>query len=136
MVHRQGDRIVTAVALLLILLSSCKVTKYIEVPIETHDTIVRIETLVDSVSRTDSVIVQMRGDTVYNERFRYIDRWRVKVDSIYVSKCDTITKIKEVEVEKKLTLKQRFILATGGWLWLLLIIVACIVIVIIVVRRR
>ena len=74
----------------------------------------------DSVFHRDSVYVRewVKGDTVhvyeYRDRIVYRDRWRdsiaVKVDSV------TVEKIKEVKVEKPLSVGQRTKIGLFWWL--------------------
>ena len=76
-----------------------------------------VETVrVDSVRLKDSVYVSERtvGDTVYvvKTRTQWRDRLQLRVDTVYRSQTDTITKVVEVVVEKKA--KRRKV-----WPWLL-----------------
>lgn len=75
----------------------------------------------DSIYRRDSIWVReyVKGDTIYLEKYRdrilYRDRWRdsivVRVDSVAVDR------VREVKVEKPLSLWKRVKL--GGFWWLL-----------------
>jgi hypothetical protein len=59
------------------------------------------QTLRDSiyVEYHDSIVLQTKGDTVTVERWHWRDRWRdrVKTDTIYKSKTDTVTEIRVTE---------------------------------------
>ncbi len=96
----------------------CGCSRRVYVPVETVrvDTLVKLAVRVDSVRLTDSVYVSERtvGDTVYvvKTRTRWRDRLQLRVDTVYRSKTDTITKVVEVVVEKKA--KRRKV-----WPWLL-----------------
>lgn len=103
-------------ALLVLLLSSCSRRVYVPVETVRVDTFVKTAVRVDSVRLTDSVYVSERtvGDTVYivKTRTRWRDRLQLRVDTVYRSQTDTITKVVEVVVEKKA--KRRKV-----WPWLL-----------------
>jgi len=92
-------------ALLVLLLSSCSRSVYVPVETVRVDTFVKTAVRVDSVRLTDSVYVSERtvGDTVYivKTRTRWRDRLQLRVDTVYRSQTDTITKVVEVVVEKK-----------------------------------
>lgn len=94
--------------MLLCIFSGCKTqeivrTEVVEVPristVEKHDTIR------DSISVKDSVIVQTKGDTIMRDRWRTETKWRDRVK--VVNTTDTVTQTIPVEtvkyVEKKLT---------------------------------
>ena len=102
---------------LCVLVASCS-PKVIESVVVQHDT-----TLVhhrDSVFHRDSIYVRewVKGDTIhhyeYRDRIIYKDRWR---DSI-VTKVDSfaVETIKEVQVEKPLSVWQRAKLGLFWWL--------------------
>ena len=106
--------LILAVCLLAV---SCS-QKIVERVVVQHDT-----TLVhhrDSVFHRDSIYVKewVKGDTVHHYEFRdrvvYRDRWRdgigVKVDSV------TVEKIREVKVEKPLSVWQRAKMGLFWWL--------------------
>jgi len=103
-------------AVLVLLLSSCSRRVYVPVETVRVDTFVKTAVRVDSVRLTDSVYVSERtvGDTVYvvKTRTQWRDRLQLRVDTVYRSKTDTLTKVVEVVVEKKA--KRRKV-----WPWLL-----------------
>ena len=92
-------------AVLVLLLSSCSRSVYVPVETVRVDTLVKLAVRVDSVRLTDSVYVSERtvGDTVYivKTRTQWRDRLQLRVDTVYRSQTDTITKVVEVVVEKK-----------------------------------
>ena len=92
-------------AVLVLLLSSCSRSVYVPVETVRVDTFVKTAVRVDSVRLTDSVYVSERtvGDTVYvvKTRTQWRDRLQLRVDTVYRSHTDTITKVVEVVVEKK-----------------------------------
>ena len=103
-------------AVLVLLLSSCSRSVYVPVETVRVDTFVKTAVRVDSVRLTDSVYVSERtvGDTVYvvKTRTQWRDRLQLRVDTVYRSQTDTLTKVVEVVVEKKA--KSRKV-----WPWLL-----------------
>jgi len=103
-------------AVLVLLLSSCSRSVYVPVETVRVDTFVKTAVRVDSVRLTDSVYVSERtvGDTVYivKTRTQWRDRLQLRVDTVYRSQTDTVTKVVEVVVEKKA--KRRKV-----WPWLL-----------------
>lgn len=104
-------------AALCVLLASCS-PKVIERVVVQHDTTTVHHR--DSVFHRDSIYVKewVKGDTVHHYEFRdrivYKDRWR---DSI-VTKVDSfaVETIKEVKVEKPLSVGQRAKLGLFWWL--------------------
>lgn len=104
------------VVLLVLLLSSCSRSVYVPVETVRVDTFVKTAVRVDSVRLTDSVYVSERtvGDTVYivKTRTQWRDRLQLRVDTVYRSQTDTITKVVEVVVEKKAKSRKM-------WPWLL-----------------
>ena len=103
-------------ALLVLLLSSCSRKVYVAVETVRVDTFLKTAVRVDSVRLTDSVYVSERtvGDTVYVVKMRtqWRDRLQLRVDTVYRSQTDTITKVVEVVVEKKAKRRKM-------WPWLL-----------------
>lgn len=109
------------IALCLLLLQGCR-TKLIYVLQESVRTeyIDRIRT--DSVYLHDSVIVKMKNDTVFFEKYRYLYKDRLVRDSVLIS--DSVRIPYPVEVEKeinRLSSFQSFQLWCGRILLLLLI---------------
>lgn len=115
--------------LLLLLLVSCKtryITQTVEVPV--IHTELRTDTLRDSIHVRDSVTIYTKGDTVYNEQVKVVEKWKEKVK--VVNTTDTVTQVVEkpfpiekpviVEVEKKLTAWQKTKMDAGGALMVLL----------------
>lgn len=102
--------------LLLVLLYGCSRRVYVPVETVRVDTLVKLAVRVDSVRLTDSTYVSERtvGDTVYivKTRTQWRDRLQLRVDTVYRSQTDTVTKVVEVVVEKKA--KRRKV-----WPWLL-----------------
>jgi hypothetical protein len=84
---------------------------------------VRVDTLQLSRNIRDSIYVQdsthvkevVRGDTVWLEvtRWKTRERERVRVDTVYRAKVDSVEKV--VVKERKLTAWERARLGFGGW---------------------
>lgn len=102
---------------------ACKSTKdIIPEPQHTHDTIIVERVKADTTIMFDSVYIDRAGDTVIQYKYKYIEKIRVKNDSIYIAKTDTITNV-VVKVEKlKPSWWQKFFYKSGRWLWLILLI--------------
>lgn len=89
------------------LLILCSCSKKIYVPVESVriDTLVKSAVRVDSVRLTDSVYVveKMQGDTFYitKTKTQWRDRLQLRIDTVYRSKSDTITKVVEVQAKRQ-----------------------------------
>ncbi len=68
------------------------------------------------VEKTDSVIIQTKGDTVFYDRWRtrYIDRIKadtlIKTDTTYISRIELVTKEKSLSWWQKIQIKGFWIL--------------------------
>ena len=98
--------------IIIFAVTACK-TKYIEVPRIHTEYIVRDSIRHDSISKIDSVYIRQIGDTIYIDKVHYLYRFLnlYKVDTI--QRADTLTIVKTVEVEKKLSMLDRAYLAIG-----------------------
>lgn len=85
--------------LVLLLLSGCASTKYVEVPVNRVKIEYRDRTFIDTLIRNDSTIIRERGDTVFLEKYKYL--YRIKEVRDTVSMTDTITVVQKVEVVKE-----------------------------------
>ena len=87
-------------SLMSAMLSSCRSSKGI---VETvlHDTIFSTHTSKDSVFIKDSVVIQefVKGDTIFVSKIKFLTKYneRIKLDTVYISKTDTV---KEVGVKE------------------------------------
>ena len=104
-------------------LSSCR-TQYI--PVETVKTEYRVRDSIrhDSVYRQDSVYVTVKGDTVYEYKYKYLYKYQ------YINRTDTLMKTDSIQipypVEKQLSKWQRFKLDFGGTAILIVIMIVII----------
>lgn len=97
--------------LLVMLLSSCSTTKTVtkEVPVTvekvTHDTLLQTRWRVDTVLERDSIVVTQQG----TDRWRTKYVLRVRTDTIFKSRVDTVPKVvtvtKETTTEVPMRLK-------------------------------
>lgn len=96
-------------AIIPLLLASCSTTKYVPVIEYRTDTIWQKQIVTDSVIIRDSTIIERRGDTVFFDRWHTRWRDRVRIDTVYQSKVDSIPVPYEVEkcIKADLTWWQR-----------------------------
>ena len=103
---------------------SCR-TQYI--PVETVKTEykTRDSIRVDSVYQQDSVYVLVKGDTIYQYRYKYLYKYQ------YLNRTDTVIKVDSVQVpypvERKLTRWQSIKMELGGWAFGIIIVMALII---------
>lgn len=99
-------------------LSSCKTVEYEYIPVETvrTDTVYIAHIVTDSVYQHDSIYIHEKGDTVWYERWHTQYRDRLRIDTVYQARVDTIAKPYPVikEVEKKLSKTQKGLMWVGG----------------------
>lgn len=101
----------------VILLGSCKSKeKLVEVPIIKTEVKYIDKLIHDSVYQKDSIFTYIKGDTIYNTKYR--DRFKYKFikDTVNVNKVDTITKIQKVEtikVKNQLNVLQKVLIGLG-----------------------
>ena len=82
-----------------IIVSCCKSTKYIEVPVDRVKIEYRNSVSVDTIYRNDSTIIRENGDTVFLEKYKYIYKVKELKDTVNIT--DTITVVNTVEVTKE-----------------------------------
>ncbi len=83
-------------------ISSCTRTVYQDREVVRHDSIYITALSVDTILQRDSVHVLERGDTVRITEFKYIYKFRERVDTSYISVSDTVTKTETLtKVERK-----------------------------------
>ena len=122
----EGILLVIIAIVLCWALSSCKTTEYVPVETVRTDTVYIAHIVTDSVYQHDSIYIHEKGDTVWYERWHTQYRDRLRIDTVYQARVDTIAKPYPVikEVEKKLSSMQRAYLALGRTFLVLLIICA------------
>ena len=124
-----GGLIGLVVIILFCLLTSCR-TQIKYVPVETirTDSVFFNSVRIDSVLIHDSISIIQRGDTVAEYRYRYIYRYKDRVDTLYINRTDSIQVSYPVEIEKKLTLWQQTKIKFGGWAIAVIIVTILIVV--------
>lgn len=108
-----NDRLLLVVALFALYLIfstlvGCTTTRFVPVNQIRHDIEYRDRYHTDSIYTTDSVIIFIKGDTLYRDRTRYLYRDRIRTDTILVHTTDSIPHIVEVE---------RIVSITPRWAW-------------------
>ena len=96
------------IVLLCLVLSivGCTTTKYVEVPVTHTDTLIQTKVQRDSIWKHDSIYLHewMKGDTVYIEKTRWLTDYkeRLRIDTVYKSRIDTITPQPKTKTGKRL----------------------------------
>jgi hypothetical protein len=72
------------------------------VPVETtkSDTVYLNRVKLDSIYMRDSVFIEKSGDTIREFQYKYIYRFKDRIDTLYISKTDSIQVPYPVEVVK------------------------------------
>lgn len=114
--------------------TSCRSPQYVPVESVKHDSIYISKILHDSIYQRDSIYVDRKGDTVLIYKDRYLYKYKNLIDTLYVSRTDSIQV--PYPVEKQLTKWQSMKLELGGWAFGIIIAFALIIIVWLVYRIR
>ena len=93
---------------------------------ETTDTVYINKIQRDSIYHRDSIYIRDKGDTVWVERYKYLYRDKLRYDTLYLSRTDSI-KI-PYPVEKELTRWQRMKMELGGWAFGIIIAFALVIV--------
>lgn len=125
-----GMYVVMAIVLfILMLFSSCGTTKYVPVLEQRTDTLIQTKLMRDSIYQKDSIHIRESGDTVYFTRWRTRLVTKERLDTVYISKCDSVPVPypveKIVKVEKQLPWWKRTLMWLGValigivavWIW-------------------
>lgn len=112
--------------LLSLLAFSCTTTEYVPVETTKTDSIYISLFERDSIYVHDSVYVRDKGDTVYIEKVKYLYKEKVRTDTIYTERTDSIRV--PYPVERKLGKWEETYLAVGRiTLWAVIIIILIVV---------
>lgn len=65
----------------------------------------------DSIKEKDSILIVLKGDTVFRDRYRTIDRWSVRTDTFWRVRIDTVQV--PYSIEAQLTGWQKFKISAG-----------------------
>ena len=116
---------VTMFLMLGIWFTSCRSIQY--VPVETVHTEYKTRDSIrfDSIYNQDSIYILVKGDTVYQYRYKYLYKYQ------YLNRTDTVIKVDSVQVpypvEKRLTRWQSIKMELGGWAFGIIIVFALII---------
>lgn len=112
--------------LLSLLAFSCTTTEYVPVETTKTDSIYISLFERDSIYVHDSVYVRDKGDTVYIEKVKYLYKEKVRTDTVYAERTDSIRI--PYPVERKLGKWEETYLAVGRiTLWAVIIIILIVV---------
>ena len=119
----------TLVYILIILLTSaicsCRSVQYVPVESVKVDSVYLSKVMRDSVYIKDSVLI-VKGDTIREYRYKYIYKYKDRVDTVYSEKVDSIRV--PYPVEAQLTKWQKFKQSVGGFAIAAIIIIILIVV--------
>ena len=104
----------------------CRTVEYFPVETVRTDTVYVNSISVDSVLVRDSVYIHEKGDTVTEYRYKYVYRYKDRVDTLYISSRDTVSV--PYPVEKELTRWQRTKVDYGGWAMFLVFVFILVVV--------
>lgn len=95
-------RHIVFLSLFLVGLAATSCTKHVYVPVETtkSDTVYLNRVRLDSIYMRDSVFIEKSGDTIREFQYKYIYRFKDRIDTLYISKTDSIQVPYPVEVVK------------------------------------
>ena len=79
---------------------SCK-TRYIERDVVRVDSIRVADVAIDTLIKRDSIFIRERGDTLEKVIYKYIKNVRIKRDTVFKERTDTILQIR-TQVETKI----------------------------------
>lgn len=117
------------VYILIILLTSaicsCRSVQYVPVESVKIDSVYLSKVMRDSVYIKDSVLI-VKGDTIREYRYKYIYKYKDRVDTVYSEKVDSIRV--PYPVEAQLTKWQQFKQSVGGFAISAVVIIILIVV--------
>lgn len=107
--------------IVLLALASCTSTRYVPITNNQRDSIYITKERTDTFIQRDSIVQLIKGDTIREVRYKYIERYRNRTDTIYKERTDTITQV--VEVERPLKLREKVMMNIGGFAMIGLVLV-------------
>ena len=120
----------TAYVILTILLASaicsCRTVKYVPVETVRTDTVYSNYSRMDSIFVRDSVYINQKGDTVTEFRYKYVYKYKDRIDTLYISSRDTVSV--PYPVEKELTAWQQTKVNYGGWAMVIVFVFVLVVV--------
>ncbi len=95
-------RHIVILLLFLAVLAATSCVRHVYVPVETtkSDTVYMNRVQLDSIYMRDSVFIEKSGDTIREFQYKYIYRFNDRIDTLYISKTDSIQVPYPVEVVK------------------------------------
>ena len=102
-------------------MASCTSTRYVPVTNTQRDSVYITKERTDTFIQRDSIVQLIKGDTIREVRYKYIERYRNRLDTIYKERTDTITQV--VEVERPLKLREKVMMNIGGFALIGLVLV-------------
>lgn len=104
-----SDKMRKIIPILLLIVALCSCSKKVYVPVENVHTEYVYTHSVDTIMQKDSVYVRewLKGDTLYIEKTKLATDYKVKVRLDTVQVTDTIAKPYPIEVEKRVSFKER-----------------------------
>lgn len=103
---------IVVLALLMLMFIGCTTIKYVPVASVHTDSIYVSKEQVDSVYQQDSIIMLIKGDTIFRTEIHYKYKYKFLCDTFTNIQVDTITQV--VEVEKPLTKWEQTKMELGG----------------------
>lgn len=97
--------------LFCLLLLGCRTIKYVPVESVRLDTMYISKIYRDSIKEKDSILIVLKGDTIFRDRYRTIDRWSVRTDTFWRVRIDTAQV--PYPIEAQLTRWQKFKISAG-----------------------
>lgn len=94
-------------------LAGCSRAQYVPVETVRRDSIYLTQIQRDSIYKYDSIHVRDKGDTVFVDRYKYLFVDKLRRDTLYVCRTDTVRV--PYPVERELTRWERFRLDVGGY---------------------
>lgn len=95
-------RHIVILLLFLAVLAATSCVRHVYVPVETtkSDTVYMNRVQLDSIYMRDSVFIEKSGDTIREFQYKYIYRFKDRIDTLYISKTDSIQVPYPIEVVK------------------------------------
>lgn len=94
-------------------LAACKQVQYVPVETVRTDSIYLTNLQRDSIYKYDSIYIRDRGDTVEVVKYRYLFIDKLRHDTLYMERTDTVSV--PYPVERQLTRWEQFRLDVGGY---------------------
>ena len=109
--------VIVGMAVVVVLLSSCRSVKEIPVEKTEYKYIDRYidKIKIDSIYQRDSIYIRDKGDTIYEYKDKIIIKYQYLSDTIYICNVDSISVPQIIEVEKQLSRWEETKMKVGGF---------------------